>query len=484
MHQLSNHTISKRNAYPIRIMQFGGGNFLRAFADWMIEELNEKTAFNGTVAVVKPTERGTYKALRQQDGLFHVILNGVKEGNFFTQKKLITCVQQVVHPYQEWEAYLKLAENPELRFIISNTTEAGIAFNNTDTYDACPPHEFPAKLTRWLYHRFEYFAGDNSKTCIFLPLELVAQNGDLLKKCMLQYAELWKLGQDFKNWINAQTFCNTLVDRIVSGFPKEKAAHLQKKLGVKDDLMVVGEYYHSWIIEAPKPIQKELPFSATDLNVKFVDDLDIHRKIKVRILNGAHTSMVSVGYLAGARTVLEVMENTAVHSFIEKELLEEILPILDFREKEKQAFTQDVLNRFRNPALQHQLLDIALNSTSKFVSRLLPSLIDYYQNFEKIPPRIAFVLAALIRFYKGTWKGEKIPLKDAPERLVYFNKIWTQYGESLEKLSAEVLGNSDLWGMDLTEINGLKEMVTHYLVKINNDFNLSEIKFNSNLIIV
>lgn len=474
MQQLGNNSIKKRPSYPIRVMQFGGGNFLRAFTDWLIEELNERAGFGGNIAIVKPTAKGDYNALRQQDGLFHVILNGLKDGQLISQKRLIQCVSKIIHSYQEWPAYLQLAENPQLRFVVSNTTESGIRFNPKDRMEDQPPEEFPAKLTLWLYHRFQLFNGDLSKICVFLPLELVEQNGDLLKQCILQYADLWKLGTDFKQWVEAQSFCNTLVDRIVSGYPKNEAEQISKELGVEDQLLVAGEYYHSWIIQGPKHVQEELPFAKTDLNVQFADDLEIYRKIKVRILNGAHTSMVPVAYLSGARTVLEAMQNDQVRSFIEQELYHEILPTLRFPEAELKSFVRDVLDRFSNPTLQHKLADIALNSTSKYVTRLLPSLLDYYDQFGKLPPRITFSLAALIRFYSGAWQGNSIPLRDSVERLDFFKKVWQEYGADLDNLVYQVLKNTDIWGMDLNRIEGLKQQLVTYLNQIKPPLRISK----------
>lgn len=477
MHQLTNQSIEKRNAYPIRVMQFGGGNFLRAFTDWMIEELNEKTTFKGNIAVIKPTERGDYSALRQQDGLFHVILNGIKGGQLISQKKLITCVSKVIHPYREWEAYLQLAENPDIRFIISNTTESGIRFNASDKLEDKPPREFPAKLTAWLYHRFQHFSGDLAKTCILLPLELVEQNGDLLKNCLLQYAKSWNLGSDFRSWVEAQTYCNTLVDRIVSGYPEKEAERLKEELGFEDKLLVAGEYYHSWVIQAPDHVQEELPFSQTDLNVKFVEDLDIHRKIKVRILNGAHTAMVPVAYLSGARTVLEAMQNEQVSNYIEALLFREVVPSIAYSKTELEAFANDVLDRFRNPTLQHRLLDISLNSTSKYVTRLLPSLLQYQQQKQQLPKRVVFALAALIRFYKGDWQGEAIPLRDAADRLAFFEKAWAENSESMDDLAAIVLSQKEIWGGDLNEVAGLTSLLGSYLKQLRASLKLSAFNF-------
>jgi tagaturonate reductase len=468
MKQLSKQHLSNRPQRPIRILQFGGGNFIRAFVDWMVDILNEQTNFNAGVAIVKPTERGDYEALRAQDGLFYVVLNGIQSGQFVEETRLVSCIQQVIHPYKAWNDFLKSAENPTIQFIISNTTEAGIIFRPEDNKEDQPPKEFPAKLVLWLHHRFRYFEGDLSKSCIFLPLELVPQNGQLLKKCMLQYAQHWQLESNFLQFIEQQTFCDSLVDRIVSGYPTEKADAIQKRLGVTDKLLVAGEYYHSWIIEAPKTVAKVLPFNQTNLNVRFVDDLEVHRTIKVRLLNGAHTSLVPIGYLRGNRTVVESMNDERLKQFIKVELQEEIIPTLDAPKEELTTFANDVIDRFCNPSLQHQLVAIALNSTTKFVTRLLPSLLSYQKQFGQLPKRIVFALAALFQFYRGEWKGKAIVLKDEPENIQFFQTTWQKYGDELDQLVPHVLQNETIWGQNLNEVEGLEALLIHYLEDFEN----------------
>jgi len=302
MQNLNRQITNKPKTLPLKVMQFGGGNFLRAFVDWMVHVLNQETNFNGGVVVVKPTERGDYQVLKSQDGLFTVVLDGIKNSKLVAEKILVDCVQNVVNPYSEWDAYIEMAKSPDIRFIVSNTTEAGIRFNAADAFEGNPPKEFPAKLTLWLYHRFQHFGNDITKGCILLPCELVEDNGEALKAAVLQYTAHWNLDGDFVNWIyTANHFCSTLVDRIVSGYPLDRADKIHSELGYEDKLLVSGEYYHSWVIKGPELVRKELPFAKTDLNVEFVHDLVPYREMKVRILNGAHTSMVPVGYLAGHR---------------------------------------------------------------------------------------------------------------------------------------------------------------------------------------
>ncbi|MEL6257419.1 MAG: tagaturonate reductase, partial [Bacteroidota bacterium] len=393
---------------PIRVLQFGGGNFLRAFSDWMIEILNEKTDFNGDVLVIKPTKRGDYKSLREQEGLFHVLLNGVEKGDVIEQIKLISCIQQIIHPYTDWGNFIASAQISDLRFIISNTTESGIVYSPGEAkpVQACPK-EFPAKLCYWLWARYEHFKGAEDKGCMILPLELIEQNGAKLKKNLLSYATDWELGEGFVNWINQHNyFCDTLVDRIVSGYPLEKVNEIQTQLQVEDQLLVAGEIYHSWIIKGPAHLEKELPFAQTELNIQLVEELDIHRQIKVRLLNGAHTSLVPIGLLAGLELVSEAIAHPLLSIYLKGLFEKEVIPHIEYDKAYLKGFAEDVIDRFKNPHIKHQLISISLNSTSKFVSRLLGSFKDYLQNKEALPVHICFAWAALICLYRGEWKGK------------------------------------------------------------------------------
>ncbi len=465
----TNKDISK--SLPIKVMQFGGGNFLRAFVDVMIQQLNTEADFNAGVAIVKPTERGDYSALKAQDGLFTVVLDGIKNGELIAEKTIVSCIQEVIHAYNEWDAYLNLAENPDVRFIVSNTTEAGIKFNVEDQFIDEPPKEFPAKLTIWLYNRFQFFKGAVDKGCVLLPCELIEDNGAVLKNTVIAYADHWALGENFKNWIySSNHFANTLVDRIVSGYPTDRAQEIQNEIGYEDALLVAGEYYHSWVIQGDGVVQKELPFRKTNLNVQFVTDLAPYREMKVKILNGAHTAMVPVGYLAGIRYVQEAMHNEKVSNFVETLLKEESAITLDFPEDTKLQFIADVLDRFRNPLLKHQLISISLNSTSKFVTRLLPTFKEYYLLKGVIPKRIAFGLSALIRMYSGSFDGEKIDLNDDQKTLQLFSKNWAKFNSkelNLIVLVAIILSDISIWGEDLTKYDGLTKLVTSNIESIN-----------------
>ena len=472
MQQLNRKSVKPQEILPIRIMQFGGGNFLRAFVDWMVQILNEETNFSAGIAVVKPTKRGNYKQLKAQDGLFTVILKGIKNGKLITDQKLITCVQQVVNPYTDWQDYLDLARNPNLRYIVSNTTEAGIAFSESDIANHVPT-EFPGKLTLWLYERYLFFGTEASRYgCVFLPCELIEENGQALRQCVLKYATHWELGEGFAQWIKESNhFCSTLVDRIVSGYPSDSEVQLRADLNYIDSLMVTGEYYHDWVIQGPDFLVNELPSAKTDLNISFLDDLASYREMKVRILNGAHTAMVPIGYLCGFRTVKEVMDHPKLAAFIRALLSDEVKKTLPSTNFDVSAYIADVLDRFRNPALNHKLISIALNSTTKFSTRLLPSLIDFNKYQGTLPRHIAFSLAALICFYKGDVDGDPIPLKDNDKVLLIFKEAWQAFNNKQidsETLVFSLLGHTIVWGEDLTKIKGLASLVAMDLTDILN----------------
>ncbi|WP_236958672.1 tagaturonate reductase [Joostella atrarenae] len=446
-------------------MQFGGGNFLRAFCDWMFDVLNKTTNFNGSVAIVKPTKSGDYTALRTQEGLFHVALDGVRNGKLISEVTLVESISTIIQPYRQWDEYLALAEAPEMRFIVSNTTEAGIKFSSTDQQTDCPPDEFPAKLTLWLHHRFIHFNGAADKGCILLPCELIEDNGEALKSSILEYVKLWDLSQEFEAWIvNHNHFCSTLVDRIVSGFPEDRKGAIINQIGFNDDLLVAGEDYHSWIIKGHDLVQEELPFAKTDLNVQFVDDLSDYREMKVRILNGAHTSLVPVGYLAGLRTVKQSMDDALVKNHVLEVLSSEIKPTLtNFTESEVDAFINAVIDRFKNPTLKHFLLTISLNSTSKFQARLLPAFKEYTTLNGTFPKRMAFSLACMIRFYKGSFNNEIININDDAKALKFFKSEWSKVDEGRQTLSELVqntLANKNIVGDNLSAYSGLVAFVT------------------------
>ena len=462
-----NRTNFVKPTYPERIIQFGEGNFLRAFADWIIHKMNKTAGFNSGVVVVQPIEHGMTDVLNQQDGLYTLYLNGIKNGEKIREHEIIDCVQRAINPYTEYDAYLECAAYPELKFVVSNTTEAGITHEPSDSLQDRPQKSFPGKLTALLYKRFEVFGGDKNKGLIIMPCELIDKNGDQLKKIVLKYVEDWNLSATFNTWLEESCiFCNTLVDRIVPGYPKNKITEIENELGYTDNLVVEGEQFHLWVIEGPKMVAEEFPTEECGLNIVFTDNLERYRTRKVRILNGAHTTMVPVGLLYGLGNVLDVMQDDTVGSFIKKAIYEEIGPTLtNFSEEELHPYVEDTLSRFKNPYMDHRLESISLNSISKFKTRVLPSILKYNELKGKPPKRLLFALASLIVFYRGEYNGISFNLKDDPKILAFFENVWSQ-NLDLRTIAHIILSKVDFWGKDLTEIHGLEEIVHTYLTSI------------------
>lgn len=457
--KLNRETTGFSQTRPVKVLQFGEGNFLRAFADWMIDILNEKTDFNGAVQVVQPIQQGMGKMVNAQDGLYHVVLNGIKNGKPSQETRLVTSVAGVINPFEDLDGYLKTGENPALKFVLSNTTEAGITFSPLDKSPDVFPETFPGKLTVLLYHRYRFFNGAADKALIVMPCELIDKNGDTLRQTILQYIAHWQLPEGFKNWITQHTiFCNTLVDRIVPGFPKDTIAEIHASTGYEDNLVVMAEPFHLWVIEAPESVQLAFPADKAGLQVKFVKDMAPYRTRKVRILNGAHTALVPVAYLHGLRTVKEAVDDSFAGDFIRKAIQEEIIPTLDLPAEELKQFAHDVFERFQNPFIRHELMSIALNSVSKYTVRVLPSVLKYIEIKKQLPERLILSLASLIRFYKGEWQGESIALKDTPEVLDFFRTVWQT--NDPETVARKTLSNVSFWEQDLTKIDGLVEKVT------------------------
>lgn len=460
---------------PVKVMQFGEGNFLRAFVDWMINKLNKENMFNGSAVVVQPLEKGMADMINAQDGLYTLYLRGIENGEVKVKKEIITSIKECVNPYFEWDKTLEYATSEDLRFVISNTTEAGIEYKEEPfTPDSCPK-TYPAKLTSLLYARYIKFKGDNEKGLVVIPCELIDRNGDNLKKCIMNYADLWNLGNEFKIWIeNACPFMNTLVDRIVPGYPRDEIEKITEEQGYKDNVVDTGEIFHFWVIEGDKKYSEEIPFHKAGLNVLWTDNMEPYRTRKVRILNGAHTMTVLGAYLAGLETVGECMNDGDISEFMRKGIFEEIIPTFDLPEEEKSSFAAAVLERFANPFIKHMLLSISLNSVSKFKVRVLPSIKGYIERFSKLPVRTVFALAALIRFYKGTQTedsklsgdidGKKYDICDKPEVIEFFAEQYKKYEETHDEktLICSILSNKDFWGEDLTETDGFADAVVKY----------------------
>ncbi len=473
MQNLNRQTAKISPAYPERILQFGGGNFLRSFVDWIVDVYNEKTDAELGILVVKPTEGGDYQAWRNQDGLFHVLTKGIRNGEVVDENYLVKSISRIIHPYREWDAFLASAENPELRIIISNTTESGIRFSAEDQLTDQPPKEFPAKLVLWLYHRYKHFKGSNEAGCIIIPTELLEENGKKLMDAMLQYAIHWNLSPDFNRWLKEdQHYCNTLVDRIVPGVGKDSLEEVQQQIGFQDAMVSQGEPYHLWAIEAPDEVRHGLPLDQIGLNVVYTDNLTPYRKSKVRILNGAHTAMVPVGYLYGLETVGESIDHEGMGAFMNQVIFNEILPSLDLPAVDLPQFARDVLDRFQNPFIKHKLISISLNGISKFKVRVLPSILDYSEKRGELPKALVFSFAATIRFYKGRWQGKTIPLNDDPETIAFFDSCWKKCDgsdEGIKTLVQAVLSQEIFWGQDLNELPGLAHMLSGYLFSMEKE---------------
>ena len=387
---------------PERVVQFGEGNFLRSFVDWMIDAMNGRGLFGGSVVVVQPIERGTVDVLSEQDCLYTLILRGLQGGKVVEQRQVITAISRGIDPYRDWNAYLAAAEQPDLRFAVSNTTEAGIAYVDEPRPTHGCPASFPAKVTAFLHRRFGRFRGGASKGLVFLPCELIDRNGEQLRSCVLRHAAAWDLGAEFTHWVAERNrFLNTLVDRIVPGYPHEEVSALTEQLGYEDRLLTTGEIFHVWVIEGDAALAEELPLTQAGLNVIWTSDLQPFRTRKVRILNGAHTMMALAAYLADLDTVRQCVEDPVLGGYVRRGAFDEILPLLPLPAEETRAFAEDVMERLANPFIKHNLISIALNSVSKYRVRVLPSLLEYRAANHRLPSALTFSLAALLAFYRG-----------------------------------------------------------------------------------
>ena len=477
-------------AYPEKIIQFGKGNFLRCFFDWIIDIINEKTDLDAGIAVVRSTNTDKPPLLDIQGGLYTALIRGIDEKNQVVRGcRIISSVNREIPIYKEFDQYLKLAHNPEMRFIISNTTEAGIAFVDTDKYQDRPQSSFPGKLTRLLHERFKHFNGDKAKGFILLPCELIDYNGDRLKEIVLKYTDLWQLEDAFKTWLEeANVWCSTLVDRIVTGYPFAEKEELAKELGYQDQFITTGEYFHLLVIQGPQKLLErelklnqlklnqlklnqlklnQLKLNQVGLNIVITEDLKPYKTRKVAILNGAHTAMAPVSYLYGIDTVRETLEDEITGKFVEAVIYDEIIPALDMDKTELLSFAGSVISRFKNPYVEHRLLDISLNSMSKYRSRILPQVLSHFEKRGELPQKLVFALAAMLIFYKGKRNGEDIKLRDEEDILSIYKDLWDNFDGDYTKLASVILGMKDHWGADLTAINGFVDMLAGYTRSID-----------------
>ncbi|MGF7141432.1 tagaturonate reductase [Roseimarinus sediminis] len=470
MKQLNRNNATHTQNYPTRILQFGEGNFLRAFTDWIVDKMNKEAGFNTGIDVVQPLANGMIDLLNEQDGLYHVYLKGIKNGEPITEYSLIDCINKGINPYSEYDEYRKTILNPDLRFVFSNTTEAGISWDENDRRDMEPQNSFPGKVASLLYQRYKAFEGDASKGLIFFACELIDRNGDILKELVLRHAQNWQLEEAFTQWVNeACCFCSTLVDRIVPGYPKDEIENIQQELGYEDKLVVVGEYFHLWVIEAPEWVQAEFPAEKAGLDVKFVSNMKRFREQKVQVLNGCHTGSYAVSFLSGIETVRDAYENLEVGNFMKELVYDEVLPVLDGTEKELKKFANKILERFANPFIRHQWQSIALNAMSKWETRNLPSLINFHTTHNMLPQKLVFSLAAMIAYFKGEANGECYPIKDDQWILDFYKEAWAQCDGrpiSIYLLTEKVLALDKVWKQDLNTIPNLTITVSHYLFLI------------------
>ena len=478
-----NYEVLKKTGYdgfilekaPEKVMQFGEGNFLRAFVDNFIDIANEKAGFNGKVVLVQPIAQGLTDLINKQEGLYTLYLRGSDKGVKVDDKRVISAVSRCINPYGDWDKVLELARSEKLEIIVSNTTEAGIVHDTESAFDQTPPVSFPAKLTRVLYER--YTAGQ--KGIVMLSCELIDNNGRELLKCVNRYIDDWKLGEDFRRWVNEDNiFCSTLVDRIVPGRirdPKEMEA-LAAANGYEDPLTDVGEVFGIWVIEGPDGLEDRLPFKKAGVPVIVVPDVTPYKKRKVRILNGAHTGFVLGAYLAGYDIVRDCMHDDTVLGYMNKMLYDEVIPTLPLDKKDLEEFAQAVQDRFNNPFVNHELMSISLNSTSKWRARNMPTFLDYVKEKGELPVCLTTSFAAYIAFYSNELheltdkglicrrpKGNEYTVSDDRWVLEFY---WAHRNDSPEDLVHAVMSNTEMWGQDLTEVNGFKPAVVRILKQI------------------
>ena len=414
------------------VIQFGEGGFLRGFVDYFFQKLQDKGLFDGSVVIVQPIEKGMCSVLEQQGCEYNLFLRGIDNGQVVDEHTHIDIISRCVNPYENFESYMKLAENPDFRFIVSNTTEAGIEYVDSNQFTDAPARSFPGKLTQLLYKRFRL----GLKGFIILSCELIDHNGEELEKCCLRYADLWGLGEEFKTWlVQENDFCSTLVDRIVTGFPRDEHEELCRRIGEQDNMMDTAEIFHLWVIQGNH--EDELPLQKAGFHVVWTDNVDPYKKRKVRILNGAHTSMVLGAHLYGLKTVGECLKDEKVSALLRKCIFGEIIPAIGDTE-DNRKFGEAVLERFSNPFIKHMLLSIALNSVSKFRARVLPTILEYRDMFGSCPQGLTFSLAALIAFYRTD------DANDSQEIMDFMKTAPVE----------DILKREDYWGQDLSPLLG------------------------------
>ncbi|MCQ2201032.1 MAG: tagaturonate reductase [Bacteroidales bacterium] len=476
-----NKRTAPKSVAPEKIIQFGEGNFLRAFVDWIIWNMNQRTNFNGSVVICQPIEKGMVDWLNGQDCLYHVNLQGRQDGKAVNTLDRIDVVSRALNPYSQNPAFMALAEQPEIRFVISNTTEAGITFDPSCKFTDAPASSYPGKLTQLLFHRYKTFNGNPKKGLIIMPCELIFLNGHHLKDCIYKYIELWKedFGKDyegFKNWFTKYNYvCATLVDRIVPGFPRKDIANIQKAVGYADNMVVQAEIFHLWVIEKPEnmsiaALRKEFPADKAGLHVLIAESEKPYHERKVTLLNGPHTVLSPVAFLSGINIVRDACNDKVIGKYIHKVQFEELMETLNLPMAELKQFGADVLERFNNPYVDHQVTSIMLNSFPKYETRDLPGLKVYLERKGELPKGLVLGLAAIITYYKGGKRADGVEIvpNDAQEIMDLLKKLWAT--NDTQKVAEGVLGATDIiWKeskQDLNKIPGLTAMVKGFLDSI------------------
>lgn len=464
---------------PINILQIGDGNFLRGFTDWMIDVANEQGVFSGRVAIAQPLSQGIAQKLNDQQGLFTVLLRGIENGQTVENHRVVSCVQEGINPHANWSRMLELATSQDLRFVISNTTEAGIVDVPEDFTQDRTPTSFPAQMTAFLHARFLRFGGDSQAGLVFLPCELIEGNGTTLKRIVLLHAQRWNLGADFVSWLESSNhFFNTLVDRIVPGYPAAEADALCTTFGYADSLLVAAEPFHLWVIEGPQAFADEFALHRAGLNVVWTEDMQPHRTRKVRILNGAHTASALASFSAGLETVAEMIADPIVARYLNKLMFDEIVPFVPLPALERESYARSIMERFGNRFIRHELISITLNSVSKWKVRVLPTVKDFARANGRAPQLLSFSLAALLHFYHGQMgangefagvrNGRTYPIKDDATALAVIEAAWkTCDSKHPHAMVRAVLSDARLWGEDLNQVADLASRVGDYLARID-----------------
>lgn len=471
--------IYEKKVRPVKVLQFGEGNFLRAFIDWFFQKFNDEADFNGGIVVVQPLPQGRISELSQQNGLYTLVLEGIQNDELKKEKQVIDVLEDFVNPYTDYSSFLNYAKNPELKMIVSNTTEAGIILNENDIEDTVVSDSYPGKLLSFLKFRYDFFDGDPDKGFFIVPCELIDFNGSKLKDILNQLSHLRHYSDSFIHWLNtANLYYNTLVDRIVPGYPADNITKLEKENGYKDHNIVKGELFHLWVVEGDKKIRQFIPIDSVHLNIVLTDNVKPYKERKVKILNGAHTCMVPIAYQYGIDTVGQMMETKPLCSFLEQFLQQEVWPTLKLPQSEKETFTKDVMERFKNPTIHHKLLTISLNSMSKYKTRVLPSAIEYYNITHNLPKHCLFSLSALFVMFSLKNEDGTSLIQDNPEFINFWHTEWKK--QDISTIAEDALSLKH-WEYDFSTMKGSKECVINYIQDIQSIGIIEALQKNFNL---